>query len=270
MKELSPAGRRNVRRASAPRGRPEAQKRVSVQIPEGQPPHVTFALRAKGTLPEIVTEADLETLNSGLRFLFDGLREARRRFESEGDGGRFGAFKALAAAWMFIRLFKAPDEENLHVPIHRVQEGLSLLEQNVVLEMFKPVRRRGRGPSSHAYSALKGHAAATVRRLVESGLPPTEARRAVSKLLNLLKVRSERGSGKITADTVRHWCDEVSSDVGKHTAGSAIYDSLFVESENARFSALAPERARSVALSDLSNWVLYIRPDGQNPVNPPI
>src|SRR5262249_31627535 len=150
------------------------------------------------------------------------------------------------------------------------QEGLTLLEQNVVLDMLKPVRRRGRGPSSHAYSALKGRAAATVRRLVESGLPPTEARRAVSKHLNLLKVRSERGSGKITADTVRHWCDEVSSDVGKDTAGSFVYDSLFVESENARFSTLAPERVRSVALSDLSNWVLNIRPDGQNPVNPPI
>jgi hypothetical protein len=43
-------------------------------------------------------------------------REARRLFDQEGDNGRTGAFTALAAAWMFIVLFKEPLAESLQVP----------------------------------------------------------------------------------------------------------------------------------------------------------
>jgi hypothetical protein len=54
-------------------------------------PPQEFLLQSRGTLPEFITEADLETLNSGLRFLFAHLRDARQQFENEADGGRFAA-----------------------------------------------------------------------------------------------------------------------------------------------------------------------------------
>src|SRR5262249_21866420 len=96
---------------------------------QDQYPHVKFADRNKGTLPESITEVDLETLNTALRFLFARLREARRQFESEGDDGRAGAFTALAATWMFITLFKEPFAEDLQVPVLHLQQALALLEK---------------------------------------------------------------------------------------------------------------------------------------------
>ena len=66
--------------------------------PKDLPPHLEFLLQSQGTLPEFITEADLETLNSGLRFLFAHLRNARQQFENEGDGGRLAAVAALGRA----------------------------------------------------------------------------------------------------------------------------------------------------------------------------
>jgi hypothetical protein len=40
--------------------------------------------------PETIAEADLNTLNSGLGFLFGRLREAQAEFHEEGDNGRRG------------------------------------------------------------------------------------------------------------------------------------------------------------------------------------
>src|SRR5262249_30394232 len=75
--------------------------------------------------------------------------------------GRWGAFCALGAFQSFITLFKNPLEEDLHVPIVRLQDALVGLEQGRREPILEPVRRRGRAPSSHAYASMKGYAAAT-------------------------------------------------------------------------------------------------------------
>jgi hypothetical protein len=178
------------------------------------PPFLEFWHRAKGSLPETIGEANLSTLNSALDLLFGRLRQAQSRFEQEGDSDRQSVFSALGAFWSFITLFEAPLAENLHVPIVRLQDALWVLDQGRTEPILKPVRRSGRGPSSQTYASLRGHAAATVQLLRQAGLARDDAHRAVATQLRQLGVRPERGSGTVTAITVRNWCDEVAEDVG--------------------------------------------------------
>jgi hypothetical protein len=142
--------------------------------------------------PETIAEADLNTLNSGLGFLFGRLREAQAEFHEEGDNGRRGAFTALAASRMFITLFRTPFEEELYVPILRLQDALAMLDKNRVEPIVKPARRSGRAPSSNTYLCLKGYAATTVELLLQAGLTRDDARRAVATQLRQLGVRPER------------------------------------------------------------------------------
>src|SRR5262249_11901298 len=160
--------KRSSRRAPGRKARGGASplKRPAAILPPApdDPPFLEFWKRAKGTLPEKIKEADLSTLNLALGFLFNRLREARAQFKQEADNGRRGAFTALGAFHMFITLFKKPLEETLHVPIVRLQDMLVGLEQNRIEPILKPVRRRGRAPSGHAYDSIRGNAVATVQR----------------------------------------------------------------------------------------------------------
>ena len=218
-------------------------------------PGLEFLARSKGTLPETITESDLGTLNEGLGFLFAQLREARRRFAEEGDGGRAGAFMALGAMWKFIVLFDRPHAERLHTPILSLLDALAMLEENNVLPIVKPVPRPGRAPSSHGHAALKGQAAATVKRLIKAGMPLKEAHKAVAKELNKLGVRPERGSGRVTPHTVRNWCDEVASDVGRHGTAALMRADNFTDEEQKKFSALSKVDAKRFALASLAGFV---------------
>jgi hypothetical protein len=261
MKAPSRTGRR-VRRPS------DNKKHVAAPtpVPTGnnsheQPPFLNFLTQTQASLPEIIGETDLATLNSGLRFLFARLREARRQFELERDNGRSGAFEALAAIWMFIVLFEKPRSENLQVPILHLQEALAMLDKNRVLPILKPIPRSGRAGSSYAHATLKGYAAGTVDLLVRTGIKHSEAHRAVAKTLTELGVRPERGSGDVTATTVRNWCNEVSSDVGRRGAAALMYDSMFTEKERGRFSAFSQKNARDFALRKFDAWVRALFPE---------
>jgi len=222
---------------------------------DDSPPHLDFLKRYAGALPETIAEGDLETLNSGLVFLFAWLRDARRLYDEEGDGGRAAAFTALGAMGQFIMLFKLPLAELLHMPILNLQTAMAALEENNVLPILKPVARRGRAPSSHVHATLKGHAAGTVRRLVEKGLGRREAHQTVAKLLKQLSIRPERGSGSVTATTVRNWQDEVSSDVGRRGTAAMMHDSMFSPLEQQSFSAMPQDQARRYALAELAQWI---------------
>ena len=141
--------------------------------------------------------------------------------------GRQGAIKALAAAWRLVALFKQPFSENLFLPILHLQDALRKLDEGTVAPMLKPARRRGRTTSTDARAALRGHAAGTVTRLKEAGISWEDARSLVAEALVKLGVRPERGTGQITARTVRTWCEEVAADVGRRGAGAIVYDAMF-------------------------------------------
>jgi hypothetical protein len=216
-----------------------------------------FLHRMKGTLPEQITPADLETLNEGLRFFFSKLRLASGLFRQSEDDQRHAAIVALDAAWRLIALFKQPLAEVLHVPILHLQDALRKLDEGSVPPMLvKSVRRRGGAKSTDARSALRRYVAGTVARLVEANVPLEKAHRLVAGDLAKLGVRPERGSSTITARTVRGWCEEVAAGVGRRDAAAIVYDDMFTDDERQRFSALQSDQARSKhALNSLAGFV---------------
>ena len=195
-----------------------------------------FLHRVEGTLPELITTPDLETLNAGLRFFFSDLRRALELFQQSDSGGRAGAVKALGATWRFVALFKQPFAERLFVPLLLLQDALQTLDKNNVSPMLSPVRRSGRASSTGARAALRGYAAGTVERLVRAGVPMPQARALVAGTLVKLGVRPERTSGQITERTVRLWYKEVAA--GRPDPGSIVYDGMFTDDELKRFSDL--------------------------------
>jgi hypothetical protein len=220
----------------------------------------------KGTLPEQITAGDLETLNAGLGYFFSDLRRAFALFQRSEAQGRPAVVKALGATWRFIALFNQPFAEILHVPILRLQDALLALDQNVVYPMLRPVPRIGRASSTGVLAGLKGHAAGTVTRLTQARVPLEEAHAAVARALNKLGARPERGSGPITATTVRHWCDDVAADVSRHGEAAIVYDTMFRDEERERFSRLPSDQARrSIALKSLPEWVAAVLPELQKP-----
>jgi hypothetical protein len=225
------------------------------------PPFVEFLNRYQPTLPEIICRANLVVLNGALQFLFAHLREARRLFDEEGDAGRLGAFTALGALVHFVLLFEKPNSETLHTPILRLQDALRSLDKNSVLPILAPTRRRGRGESSEAHLALKGHAAGTVRRLISLGVDRSDAHKKVAATLRGLGLRAERGPGDVTAGTIRNWCNEVSSDVRRNGTAAQVCDSMFNETEEHRFVSLSQTDARRFALESLSHWVQWLFPE---------
>jgi hypothetical protein len=174
--------------------------------------------------------------------------------------------------WQFIALFNAPLAESLHAPILKLQDALVALDQNNVLPILKPIARSGRAASSPAHAALKGHVAGTVMRLRNLGLDPKEARELVAKELAKLGIRPQRGTKAVTANTVRHWCDDVDSDVGRLGTAAVMYDNMFTPEENTRFHALPPAKAHLFALDSLRRYVQVIfparRPTAEEPSYP--
>jgi hypothetical protein len=224
-------------------------------------PHLDFLMRFKGSLPETIIESDLSTLNSGLGYLFDRLRLARQQYSDGADGGRVGAFTALGAMWQFIALFNSPLAQDLHVPILKLQDALAALDQNNVLPILKPIARPGRAASGQAYVSLQGHAAGTIMRLRQLNLDPKRAYALVAKELTKLGVRPGRGKSAITANTIRHWCDEVASDVSRLGTAAMMYDMMFMPEENERFEVLSPAEAQRFALGSLRRYVQEIFPE---------
>jgi len=161
---------------------------------------------------------------------------------------------------MFITLFRTPFEEEVYVPILRLQDALAMLDKNRIEPILKPVRRSGRSPSSNTYLCLKGCAAVTVERLLQAALARDGAHRAIARELRNLGVRPERGSGTITATTVRNWCDEVSSDFGRHGIAAMMYDKKLASNKAEGLSELPKDQVEQ-SLLKLRAWVLSLFPE---------
>jgi hypothetical protein len=219
------------------------------------PAGADFFERFNGTLPEVITQSNLPTLNAALFLLFARLREVRRLYhETEND--RLAICMALGAYYRFIDLFQKPLAECLHTPIVDLISALEGLENNSVSPIVQPIRHRGRSHSSSARETLRGLVAATVRRLQEANLSAKDAHQAVARQLNQLGLRPERGSGRISEHTVKNWCNEVSGDVGRHGVASLMYGQAFTESECERFAAKAKQMGmKPAALHTLAWWI---------------
>jgi hypothetical protein len=222
---------------------------------------IDFIDQVTGTLPETISERDLETLNAGLRFLFADLRAAYEMYQRHEGHDRDGVVKALAAFWRFVAMFAQPLSDNLHVPIVRLQDALQALDDNHVEPMLQPVSHRGRAKLPEAYAALRGQVAGAVMRLMQASVPQLQACAEVAEVLAVHGVRPQRGGQRITATTVRHWCDDVSGDVGRDGVAATVFDSMFTEKERERFADLpSRKKQRSFALESLARFLRAVFP----------
>jgi hypothetical protein len=110
---------------------------------------------------------------------------------------------------------------------------------------------------------LKAHAAATVRLLQQAGLARADAHKAVAKVLSQLGVRPERGSGTITAITVRNWCDEVAR-ADRHDTVAMMHQHKLDRGQT-MLSGLSQDEARQSALEVLTHWVGTLFPKLRKP-----
>ena len=236
--------------------------------------YVEFFTRRKGTLPEEITSSELQILNEALSSLFAALRESRPLYEkAEVEDRRRAICVALAFYCRFIQLFKKPLEEGLDVPILHLIDALAGLNDNLVSSpILQPIPKPkgGRSKSSDVHNALKGLVAATVIFLCENGFRAPDAHKLVVQWLNKLGVRSVRGSGDITAKTVRYWCAEVSKLGKTSTATAAIMrNKMLAEPERKRLAAAAKNATpKYAARNRLISWVH--RHYAALKVNPPI
>jgi hypothetical protein len=176
----------------------------------------------KAASPEAsLSPEQIQALHQAFDFLYSGLREAKRLFETNDDSGREGAIHSVEIVIKFLSLFKPVLAEALHAPLGRLHADLIALNDGTRPAMLRPIPRSGRAPASSAYDAFKGVSVFTVRRLEATGMDPTTARKTVAAQLVKLEIRparrgSSRGSGQISERTLRGWQEEIAADVGCH------------------------------------------------------
>lgn len=223
-------------------------------------------------LPEKIAPCDLEALNEALSVLVGELRVARNLPPGE-THGRLSGVVAPSAAWRFLMRFEPVLTESLHVALVILHTALLALNENNVEPILNPTPRTGRATSSPRRYALNGIAVGVARRLEWTGLSPLDANKAVTTKLNALGVKPTRGSGGVTAGTLRRWRDKINEvqpllrslpqvlqselsaeDLGWINAAVNV-DSMMTEKSRAQITALAVADARRFVLLALEQAV---------------
>jgi len=204
-----------------------------------------------GSLPNPINDKYLAALNEALQYLFAKLREASKSQQSGASTDREGALDAIEAVSKFLMLFRVVQDERLHLPFVALDNALKALDQNVVLPLVTPKQRSGRAPATEGRQVIIGAAAYVAASLQRLGTNRRDACEAVAKELRACGVRPNRGSGILTARTVREWCDVVSADYGRHTTAAQTFDELSAEFDMA-LNNLPRETARKSLLEKLT------------------
>jgi hypothetical protein len=178
-----------------------------------------FVEKFGGTLPEVITEANLPILNEGLRLFFAELRLAAKWFHIGAGDGRGGAVISVDALWKFIAMFDRPLSEGLHIPAQSHWDELT--HEN-------PRHLTG------VQEAIRGQAAGTVKRLMQAGMSQRGARKQVAKVLVKHRVSKQRHGQQISANTVRYWREDVAADVSRKSMAAIAFDRMAAETENKR------------------------------------
>lgn len=214
---------------------------------------------AVGTLPEVLGPGDLPKLNEGLRRLFQALRQAQAVFSDGGGGSQLdGAYFSLHAVCFFLGLFRVTGFEGLAMPLFALESALWALDEGNTEPLLKPVSRAkgGRPRASYPRQQFIGMVAYTVRRLRDFGYRHSNAHTEVATELRRVGATTDRGSDRITARTVRHWCDQVSEDVGRRSPAAQQYDVLLTDPRNAAFDRMQAEAAVRVLRQRLVHTAL--------------
>jgi len=149
-----------------------------------------------------------------LNFLWEGLREAKQRFQSGQDAGRDGAIHAVETVVKFLGLFDPVRKEALHAPLARLFDDLMSLNDGMASAMLVPKKKSGRARASGAYNVMKAVAVFTVQRLAAIGMRVRDARKMVAGKLASIGIRPARkgdrdGPGEFSERTLRKWRDDI-------------------------------------------------------------
>jgi hypothetical protein len=167
----------------------------------------------------------------------------------------------------FLSLFRPVRREGLSAPLAALESALWALDEGVVQPILKPTRpaQSGRARSPVLYQELKGAAVYVVHRLHYFGLEQKQARATVAAELRRIGVKPDRGSGEITARTIRGWCEEVAADVGRHGVAAQRSHALLLHPGNKVLENMPREAAKSWLRSRLKFFATAI---GEKPANP--
>jgi hypothetical protein len=207
-----------------------------------------FVEKFGGTLPEVITEANLPILNEGLRLFFAELRVAAKWFHTGEGDGRGGAVMSVDALWKFIALFDRPLSEGLHMPAQ---------------SHFDELTHENPRHLTGVQQVIRGQAAGTVKRLMQAGLSQHEAHKQVAKVLVKHRVSKQRHGQQISANTVRYWCEDVAADVSRKGMAAIAFDRMFTEMDNTFYASLPSDgERRNCALRALSDFLHNVAPNG--------
>jgi hypothetical protein len=116
-------------------------------------------------------------------------------------------------------------EGRLQAPIAALLDALRGLDDGRIAPLLRPNRASGRPRLGAIAEGVRGSAAFTVRRLIETGLRPQEARELVAKELASAGIEATRGRfPKLTERTIRGWVQAIDADVGRTGEGAQTYD----------------------------------------------
>jgi hypothetical protein len=215
-------------------------------------------------LPENIAPADLEALNRAVSALFQELRLARSLLPGE-THGRLGAVVALGATWRFLMRFEPVLSEGLQVSLVNLHGALLALNANDVMPLLRPTATPvgGRAPDSPERQRVVGCAAGAVERLRWTGMARDAAHRSVAETLHKIGIGSSRGSGRITARTVRGWCERVAADVCRNSIAALNAQSLVSDKWRERITAHPPADSRKYILRSLESDIRQFGDSGR-------
>ena len=243
----SDCGERHYRRCHDGTKRPAAPPGIFAPEPRHAP----------GSSPGPFSDVD-----PGFRFLFAHLRDARQQFENEGDGGRLAAVTALGGLWQFIVHSKSRSRiackspSSTSRPHSQPSKKTSCFRYTSrFLAVVAPFRSCACGNDW-----TRGRHGATA--FANRSYTRQSRTRAVAAHLTKLGVKTGRG-GRVTANTVRHWCDEVAID--GHGLAAQLCHSILSEIEDSDFATSSRGEAQIRVLDKLSAWVWGIIPASPKP-----
>jgi hypothetical protein len=204
-----------------------------------------------GSLPDPINVKYQAALNEALQYLFAELREVFIGQQNGASTDREGALRAIEAVSKFLMLFRVVHDEQLHLPLAALDNALKALDENVVLPMLTPKPHSGCSSATDARQVTKGAAAYVAHSLQRLGMNRTAACLAVAKSLRALGLRPERGSGALTARTIREWCDVVSADISRQSPSAQAFDGLRAETD-AIIKGMKSEEAKKFLLERLT------------------
>jgi hypothetical protein len=222
-----------------------------------------------GAVPEVIGAEDLPVLNAMLAYVLAGLRQAAA--DRGKAKGRRAAVTALNVAWVFFAAFKPVLAEGLHASLLNLLDAVRALDDGNVAPLLRPSPPRGRAPDSRYREALLTAVILAVGMLRAGGMQLNAAYQLVADHLDRLGVKPSRGSGHITARTVRGWCAKAAEDVGGHTLAGRFLKFMDSEEWRSKSKTVPPGRGRQLALELLTSFTeLSIGVESRKkPVSPP-